>query len=218
MTIYQKELLKQLPKFNCTGQIDDISGMLHISLNCIPLCDAGQKNNLHWTQEKLITEEQKATVDAISNAAASIREYVSLYESAPPLGVESLPEYRRLAEYGDVVLGAMYSDQHGFMFSTWRQDKEKTYVTQGDYSSDYEYAKKSFVTRSGLTDENRLFTPEEAENLYRCIDYVRENCETLTYKQEQQLKDLTEKLTFGYPQLEDDPPSFEQDDIPQLNM
>lgn len=115
MTIYQKELLKQLPKFNCTGQIDDESGMLHISMDGIPLCDAGQKNDLHWTQDKQITEEQKATVDAISNAAASIREYVSLYESAPPLGVESLPEYRRLAEYGDVVLGAMYSDQHGLL-------------------------------------------------------------------------------------------------------
>lgn len=40
----------------------------------------------------------------------------------------------------------------------------------------------------------------------------------LTYDQEQQLKGLEEKLTYGYPQLEDNPPSFEQDDSSQLNM
>ena len=35
-----------------------------------------------------------------------------------------------------------------------------------------------------------------------------ENCETLTYKDEQNLKALLEKLTWGYPELEEIPPSF----------
>lgn len=218
MTIYQQELLRQLPKLNCTGQMDDESGMLHISLNGIPLCRAAKSAELYWSQEKLITEEQKDALNAVHKAAQSVREYVSLYEAAPPLGVTDLPAYRRLAEYGDIVLGAMYSEQHGFMFSTWQQDKENAYVARGDYSPDYEYAKESFITRSMLVDKNRLFTLEEAESLYRCIDYVRENCETLTYDQERQLKGLSEKMAYGYPQLEENSPSFEQDDTPQLNM
>ena len=218
MTIYQKELLRQLPGLNCTGEFDKESGILHISQDGIPICRAAKWIELYWNHDKQIADSHKETLDALSSTAHSIRKYVALYESAPSLGISSLPEYRRLAEYDDVVLGAMYSEQHGFMFSTWRQDKEKKYVWHGDYSPDYEYAKESFISRSGLVNRNRLFTPEEAENLYRCIGYVRENCEMLTYDQEQQLKGLEEKLTYGYPQLEDNPPSFEQDDSSQLNM
>lgn len=218
MTIYQKELLRKLPGLNCTGEFDKESGILHISQDGVPICRAAKWIELYWNQDKQISDSYKETLDALSSTAHSIRKYVSLYESAPSLGIDDLPEYRRLSEYGDVVLGAMYSEQHGFMFSTWRQDKEKKYVVNGDYTTDYEYAKESFITRSGLINKNRLFTPEEAENLYRCIGYVRENCETLTYGQEQQLKGLAEKLINGYPQLEDGLPSFEQDASPQLNM
>lgn len=218
MTIYQKELLKKLPDLNCTGEFDKESGILHISQDGVPICRAAKWIELYWNQDKQIADSHKETLDALSSTAHSIRKYVSLCESAPSLGIDDLPEYRRISEYDDVVLGAMYSEQHGFMFSTWRQDKEKKYVVNGDYTTDYEYAKESFITRSGLIDKNRLFTPEEAENLYRCLGYVRENCETLTYDQEQQLKSLAEKLTHGYPQLEDGLPSFEQDSSPQLNM
>lgn len=218
MTIYQKELLKKLPGLNCTGEFDTESGILHISQDGVPICRAAKWIELYWNQDKQIADSHKETLNVLSSTAHSIRKYVSLYESAPSLGIDDLPEYRSISEYGDVVLGAMYSEQHGFMFSTWRQDKEKKYVSHGDYSPDYEYAKESFITRSGLIDKNRLFTPEEAADIYRCIDYVRENCETLTYDKEQQLKSLAEKLTRGYPQLEDGLPSFEQDSSPQLNM
>lgn len=218
MTIYQKELLRQLSKLNCTGEFDEETGMLRISSDGNLLCIAGKKGDLYWDQDKLITEKCKIAIDEICNAAHFIREYVCFYETALQLGVDSLPEYRRLAEYGNFVLGAMYSEQYGFMFSTWQRSSDKKYVAHGDYSSDFEYAKESFISRSGLINKNRVFTPEESKNLYRCLDYVRGNCETLTYDQEQQLKDLMEKLTCGYPQYKNDPPSFEQNNAPQLNM
>lgn len=218
MTIYQKELLRKLPGLNCTGEFDKESGILHISQDGVPICRAAKWIELYWNQDKQIADSHKETLDALSSTAHSIRKYVSLYESAPSLGIDNLPEYRRISEYDEVVFGAMYSEQHGFMFSTWRQNKEKKYVAHGDYSPDYDYAKESFIIRSGLIDKNRLFTPEEAENLYRCLGYVRENCETLTYDQEQHLKSLAEKLMRGYPQLEDGLPSFEQDSSTQLNM
>lgn len=114
MTIYQQELLRQLPQLNCTGQVDNENGMLYISTNDIPLCIVGKKNELYWNQDKQVTEDYRFVLDSIGDTAQSIREYVSLYESSPPLGVDSLPEYRKLTEYSDVVLGAMYSEQHWF--------------------------------------------------------------------------------------------------------
>ena len=74
------------------------------------------------------------------------------------------------------------------------------------------------MTRSGLLDAQRIFTADEAANLYRCLDFTKGNCESLTYEQEKQLDELMTKLQYGYPQLEESPPSFAQDDTPQLNM
>ncbi len=64
------------------------------------------------------------------------------------------------------------------------------------YSPNYEYVKEAFAIRAGLVDRCRLFTPEEAASLYRCVDFTRNNCMTLTWEQEQELNALTEKLQF----------------------
>ena len=131
---------------------------------------------------------------------------------------EGVHDYRKLAEYGNIVLAGTYSENHGFMFTTWDQDKERGYVSGGDYSPNYAYAKESFVRRSGLLQEQRLFQPEEAENLYRCVEYARNHCETLTFEQSKALDELAEKLSFGYPEIEENPPTFEPEEGPQLNL
>jgi len=64
--------------------------------------------------------------------------------------------------------------------------------------------------RSGLVNKYRLFSEKESVDLYRCLDFAKANCETLTYEQERQLDKLQEKLTDGYPSLEAEPPTFEQ--------
>ncbi len=78
--------------------------------------------------------------------------------------------------------------------------------------------KEIFAVRAGLIDKDRVFSEDEAANLYRCVDYARGNCETLTYEQKRQLDFLAKKLQYGCPQFEISPPTFEQDDAPQLNM
>lgn len=218
MTIYQQELLRKLSSIGCAGQINENDGTLHVSMDGLPLCVQGGNGYLYWNDEDLSGKERRAVLEAVQEAAKSIREYVSLYENAPPMEIESVKEYRRLAEYGDTVLGGMYSESYGFMFSTLQQDKDHSYITRGDYSPNYEYAKESFITRAGLMDKERIFSQDEAANLYRCISFAQENCSTLTYEQEQQLGALLEKLTYGYPKLEDDPPAFEPEDEIQLNM
>lgn len=80
----------------------------------------------------------------------------------------------------------------------------------GDYSPNYEYVKEAFAVRSGLVNKYRLFSEKESVDLYRCLDFAKANCETLTYEQERQLDKLQEKLTDGYPSLEAEPPIFEQ--------
>lgn len=73
------------------------------------------------------------------------------------------------------------------MFTAWQQSADKASLSCGDDTPDYNYAKEAFATRSGLIDKERLFTNKETENLYRCIDFTRENCESLTFEQDQEL-------------------------------
>lgn len=61
-------------------------------------------------------------------------------------------------------------------------------------------------------NENLLFSPQEAADLYAAVEYTRNNCETLSFEQEQRLNSLTEKLSRGYPDLDATLPSIEQSD------
>lgn len=219
MTIYQKELLRKLPSLGYTGEYDESTERLCVSANGIPLCEQTADGYLRYNRDKLREANLHNEVDALADRAKEIRDYVELYNTSPPMGIDSVKEYRKLAEFGDVVLGGMYSEDYGFMFSTWRTDKnDRTYLTHGDYSPSFDYAKESFVTRSGLVSKHRLFTESEAADLYRCVDFAKGNCETLTYDKEKQLGELADKLTYGYPSIEANPPTFEQGESLQQNM
>jgi hypothetical protein len=111
---------------------------------------------------KTNAESRKSILENIKDEAAKIREYVRMYETAPEMGIPDVSKYRRMAEYGNTVLAGMYSEKRGFMFTTWRQSADKTSVAHGDYTPNFDYAKESFVTRSGLIDRHRFFTEDEA--------------------------------------------------------
>ena len=53
------------------------------------------------------SSEKEKKLDALKEAAASIRMYTSLYESSLPMEIEGIREYRKLAEYGDTILGGI---------------------------------------------------------------------------------------------------------------
>ena len=75
MTIYQKELLRQLSNLGCAGYEDDQSGMLNITMDGLPLCIAGKKCDLYWDKENVALPERRKAVDALCKAADLVREY-----------------------------------------------------------------------------------------------------------------------------------------------
>lgn len=218
MTIYQEELLRRLPMLNCTGAYHAQDGLLHVFQGHFPLCCQEPNGFLRFGRDQLEADDFRDICEKIQQETRAIREYVGLYEAAPQMEADGVRDYRKLAEYGNIVLAGTYSENYGFMFTTWDQDKERGYVSGGDYSPNYEYAKESFVRRSGLIQEQRLFQPAEAENLYRCVDYARNHCGSLTFEQSKALDELAEKLSYGYPEIEKKPPTFEPEEGPQLNL
>ena len=212
----QKELAKRL-----RGRLEtemDGDGWLAVSSDGMPLCRIKYNGNCIVNDNPYLSEEYLGKIAEVQNELLTVKEYVGLYEHAPQMKAADVSDYRQLASFGDTVMAAKHSENHGFEFVTWKQNADGRAVLWGDYSPSYEYAKESFAVRSGLVAKSRLFSVQETANLFRCVDFAKGNCETLTYEQERQLDKLQEKLTDGYPSLEIEPPTFEQTAAPQQNM
>ena len=193
-------------------------GWLSFSSDGILLCKVKYNGNCIINDDENLSEEYREKIADIQDEVLTVREYIGLYERSPQMKAEGVTEYKQLASFGDTVLAATYNEKNGFMFCTWKQNADGDSVFWGDYSPNYEYVKEAFAVRSGLVSKHRLFSEKESADLYRCVDFAIANCETLTYEQEQQLDNLREKLTDGYPSLEAEPPTFEQTADLQQNM
>ena len=212
----QKELAKRL-----RGRFEtepDGDGWLAVSSDGMPLCRVKYNGNCIVNDNPYLSEEYIGKIAEVQNELLTVKEYISLYEHAPQMKAADVSDYRQLASFGDTVLAATYSEKNGFMFCIWKQNADGDSVFWGDYSPNYEYVKEAFAVRSGLVSNYRLFSENESADLCRCVDFTKGNCETLTYEQERQLDKLQEKLTDGYPSLEAEPPTFEQESAPQQNM
>ena len=218
MSLYQSELFRKLSNHDCSSRFDEETGLLHIYYGNRPVCVQNSQGILRYEQEWHKDQEIHDKYGEIEDEMIVIREYVKLYDRSPQMPFPSIKDYRMLGEMGEVVFGAKYSDNFGFTFSSWYQDREHLSVTLGNYSGDYESSKEAFAIRARLVDIHKLFTEDEAANLYRCIDYVRVHSEYLTFEQDEQLRDLTDKLTDGYPKLRDNPPSFDEDTTIKMDM
>ena len=212
----QKELIKRL-KGKYETKMDD-KGWLNVSSDGIPLCRVKYNGSSIINDDENLSEEYRGKIAGIQDEVLTVREYIGLYERAPQMKAAGVTEYKQLASFGDTVLAATYNEKNGFMFCTWKQNADGDSVFWGDYSPNYEYVKEAFAVRSSLVSKHRLFSEKESADLYRCVDFAIANCETLTYEQEQQLDNLREKLTDGYPSLEAEQPTFEQTAAPQQNM
>ena len=93
-------------------------------------------------------------------------------ETAPLLKADGLSgDYRLLAEFNDVILAGHERDStYGVEFITWERTYDGSGLWQGHYyENDYDGARQNFAERSGLIDQDRLFTNEQLAEIYRCI-------------------------------------------------
>ena len=141
MTIYQREFERRLAAFNCMGELDEKRGILNVFMDSIPLCIIGKTGDIYWDGESLFSEERKEAINELCRLNRTIKEIVGLYELAPQMKADGVKKYRLLSEYRGIVLSAVYSEQYGFMFSTWSKNYDGSSVALGDYSPDYTYGK-----------------------------------------------------------------------------
>lgn len=121
MTIYQEEMQRKAFRYGCTTEYDAEDQLLTIAHNGIYLTGVTDEGFMRYTSKDLSNPEACEVFEHLLDDARIVREYVKLYETSQQMKPEGARNYRKFAEYDDVVFAGMYSQKHGFMFCSWRQ-------------------------------------------------------------------------------------------------
>lgn len=129
-----------------------------------------------------------------------VSEYLKQMERSPSLHAEGVREsFKLLAEYKNTVFCAcQYDNGMGVQFVTWNYTYDRKGVTLGHYfGNEYQAAKQDFAVRSGLVQEQRVFSGQQLSEIYRCVKFTEENSLILTdesYKTLQKISDQIEQI------------------------
>ena len=200
MTIYQEELKRRLKAQGYGAVYDEERGMLKIYHNGVFLCDQGKNGELGFDSKIINNPHYSHFAQKIFEEATEIKECGKLYEQGTPMKVESVSNYRKFLEYGDTVLAGAYNKDRGFQFATWWQTEGGSYLAYGHYTDNFTKAKEDFAIRAKLVDGNKVFTQDQAELIFKSVNYARDECEHITYEQDQEMDGIMERLVHGYPE------------------
>lgn len=205
MTRLQQEVARKLHSLGCASEHQNETGVMNISLEGQPICRIHPDNSYTYLPNDHATDNQVEAFHAVEKMIDTTKKYITAYENAPQFEIDGITDYRKLSEFNGVVFGAKdMGAQHGFQFSSWFKTYGGTGATMGDYSFDYEYSKQSFAERSGIVDKNRQFTNEQLEDIHRCVAFVKDMVDSLTYEQNKALGELMDKIESALPYISDD--------------
>lgn len=107
MTIYQEEMQRKAFRYGCTTEYDAEDQLLTIAHNGIYLTGITPEGFMHYTSKDLSNPTAREVFMHLLDDAEVVREYVGLYESSKQMKPKAVRNYRKFAEYGDVVFAGM---------------------------------------------------------------------------------------------------------------
>ncbi len=195
---YFRELSLCLQRNGFTTQ-DNLDQMLSVEWKELPLCritegasvlyrqkdikNPGAESALHQATDiactvyeyMAILDQAESALHQATDIACTIYEYMAILDQAPTLKADGLAEpYRLISEFNGTVLAAKES-RYGVEFATWEWVNDHSSLWQGHYfgpgsgAKGYLAAKRDFAVRSGLLEQDQLFSDEQLAEIYRCI-------------------------------------------------
>jgi hypothetical protein len=161
------------------------------------ICKFEKTGAMRFRRDSPFVEERKE----LHSLLLDLKERYDLYLNAKPLDCEGVRDFRLISEFGNHLLAAKQSKDNEIRFVTWQYDYDRSGVTLGHYyETNYQGALKDFTVRSGLLDENQLFSEEEMAVLYQSCVFRGKHDDDLTFDSERKLQDVIEKLEGNLPQ------------------
>lgn len=177
-------------------------GSLAVSFEGNSLCQVMKPGGITYRQENLTTPEQERAKDQAFELTRMVSEYMRAMDQGSVVKAAGLSDrYKTLADFNGTLLAAAET-RFGVQFVTWDWDFNREGLSHGHYfGSDYEAAKQDFATRSHLIAQNRLFTPEQTIEIYRCCADTLDAGLDLTYEQEKNIKSVQAQIENGMPDI-----------------
>ena len=178
---------------------------LRVLLDGLPLCEVPESGGVTYRMVDISTPERVAAKDMVYEIVRNTAEYMRQMETAPFLKADGLEDgYKVLADFNGTVLAGVQS-KHGVHFVTWDWAYGHTGVCHGHYfMENYAGAKQDFAIRSGLIQKERLFTPEQMTEIYRCCaDSVDGDFFELTGEQEKMIRSVQQQIEECVPDLDE---------------
>lgn len=193
-----REIVKRLPekegviyefKDDRVNVFADGELMLHIR----------QSGGVSYPVNAVPDEKRNELHNIICKTADEVREFVNAMEYAPKLAADGLTEdYKKLLEYNGVVLAGTITSSDEYNFTTWSY-KNNSLDHGHYYMSDYMSAKEDFVKRSGLMQENQIYSADERVEMARCIEDTLIEHDGLCAEKQEMLSNLYEKIEESVP-------------------
>ena len=164
-----------------------------------------ENGGITYRNEDINEPERVAAKDMVYEIVRNTAEYMRQMETAPFLKADGLEDgYKVLADFNGTVLAGVQS-KHGVHFVTWDWAYGHTGVCHGHYfMENYAGAKQDFAIRSGLIQKERLFTPEQMTEIYRCCaDSVDGDFFELTGEQEKMIRSVQQQIEECVPDLDE---------------
>ena len=181
------------------------TGELRVLLDGAPLCEVTENGGITYRNEDINELERVAAKDKVYEIVKNTAEYMRQMETAPVLKADGLEDgYKVLADFNGTVLAGVQS-KHGVHFVTWDWAYGRAGVCHGHYfMENYAEAKQDFAIRSGLIQKERLFTPEQMTEIYRCCaDSVDGDFFELTGEQEKMIRSVQQQIEECVPDLDE---------------
>lgn len=177
-------------------------GSLSVRFEDKPLCSVPKPGGVTYRQENLTAPVMEQAKDRAFEIVKMVSEYMRAMDRSPTVKAAGLTNnYKALADFNETLFAATET-RFGVQFVTWDWDFNREGLSHGHYfGNDYEAAKQDFATRSHLIDQNRLFTPEQTIEIYRCCADTLDAGLDLTYEQEKNIKSVQAQIENGMPDI-----------------
>ena len=206
MTIYQEEMQRKAQHYGCITSYDESDQLLLISHKGVHLTAINPEGFMFYNSKDLTDPESREYSPTLRTMLKPFESMSASTKSAPQMKPKDVQNYRKLSEYGDVVFAGMYS-QSTALCSVAGDSQTVANTLLGNYSR-LSRLQRNFAVRAGLVDDNKLFTKEEAEELFKCAAFARDNCESLTYEQDRS-HGADGKAPNSVSAPKDNPPTFD---------
>ena len=175
-------------------------GLIRVKWNGQPLCSVDRDGIVRFRPADITGPEVDRQLRTVIQTAGHVKEYMRIFERAPALKAIGLEDsYKVLADFGDAVLAGR-SCKTGAKFVTWEWDFDRQGVHAGHYfMENYEAAKQDFAARTGLVNEQRLFSDEQLAVIRNACAFALEDDATLSYAEEKQLQSVQEQIELLLP-------------------